>query len=199
MRGHLTAIQTKAQMTPPSLRLTRAADYADKFLKITAATAIFGGAGAFTFLSDALRDSVQSYFGIHAIVTRIESIEARLPGQKVAIYDASFSYIDGPCVIGAVCIARFKIRRTLYGADCKQPRVTPYVDNHGGIKHPAEYIGGGLRVGSDLWSQIEIRFRVPANARPGRAAYTSLQEYNCPNGTVLEESISLSFMLKASA
>ncbi len=186
-------------MPTPSLRLNRAAEYADKFLKITAATALLGGAGAFTFLSDALRDSIQDYFGINAIVARIESIEARLPGQKVAIYDASFSYIEGPCVIGDVCIARFKIRRTPYGADCSQPRVTPYVDNHGGVKHPAEYIGGSLRAGADVWSQIEIRFRVPANAQAGRAAYASLQEYHCPNGTVSEESISLSFILKAGA
>lgn len=176
-------------------RIRKAGGVADAILKIAAVASITGTTAILSLFNDWAQEKAQGWLGITAQDLRLDTIEKRLPGPQIARYDPGYSEILQPCHIAGICIARFRVQRTPYGADCGKPIVTPYVRNHGAIRHPAELIGGVIRAQADEWDFIEIRFRAPANATPGRAVYWSEQDYDCPFGSVDEKSDMIPFTL----
>jgi len=178
-------------------KVRRAGGIADAALKIAGALSMVCGVIAFVLVNSWTQEKVQGWLGITAMGIRLDKVEKRLPGPQIARYDPTYSEIVGPCHIGGICVARFRVQRTPYGADCNKPVVTPYVRNHGAVRHPAELLGGVIRAQPDEWDFLEIRFRAPANAKPGRAVYWSDQDYNCPFGSVDEKSDLIPFTLLA--
>lgn len=168
---------------------------ADAVLKIAGAVSMVAGLVALLLFNSWTQEKAQAWLGITDMGIRLDNVEKRLPGLQIARYDPVFSEILTPCHIGGVCVARFRVQRTTYGGECDKPAVTPYIRNHGGVRHPAELLGGVIRAEEDQWDFIEIRFRAPANAQPGRAVYWSNQDYDCPFGSVDEKSDLIPFNL----
>jgi len=183
-------------------RVRKAGSIADALLKIVAALSMIAGALAFLLFNERTQERAQDWLGITDIGLRLDGQESRLDGldrclplSTIARFDPTYSQIQGQCRVGETCTARFRLRRTPYGAQCDRPDVTPYVVNHGGIRHPAELIGGTVRAVEGEWDNVLITFRAPAAAQPGRAIYWSEQRYDCPFGSATEPSDKIAFTL----
>ena len=183
-------------------RVRRAGGIADAILKVVAAISMIVGALALMLFNEWTQKMAQDWIGttdiglrLDAQESRIDGLDRRLPLARIARFDPTYSQMQGECRVGEICTARFRLRRTPYGARCDRPDVTPYVVNHGGIRHPAELIGGTVRAVEGEWDNVLITFRAPASAQPGRAIYWSEQRYDCPFGSATEPSDKIAFTL----
>jgi len=187
---------------PVTQKIRKAGGIADALLKICGALALAATTAAFLLFNELTQVIARDWLGItdlglrmDAQESRLDGFDQRLPLARIARFDPTYSRMIGECRIGEVCKVRFRVRRTPYGARCDKPSVTPYVVNHGGIRHPSEFLGGAVRASESEWDNVLISFRAPVSAQPGQAIYWSEQKYDCPFGTADEPSDKIPFIL----